>query len=344
MFKTARIQLTARYLIIIMAISIAFSIVIFKGATQEIDRIEQIQQTRFERRIQDEEFIPPEIRAELHLSSYQDTLLEEETKQRILIFLGLINLGILIVSGGLGYYLAGKTLSPIQAMMDDQNRFISDASHELRTPLTALKTMMEVSLRDKNLTLAQAKELISDNITEVDKLHLLSDHLLALAQYKKTSGNASFTKVDFTQTVEHAIKKMQLLAQTKEIKIVSKLSNQLSVNGDPYALERLCMIILDNAVKYSPEKETITLILNRSHKQVVFLVSDHGIGIAENDIPHIFNRFFRTSTARTKTGEGGFGLGLAIAQEIVKMHSGTIELQSILNKGTTVRVTIPCFS
>lgn len=343
MFKTARIQLTLRYLMIIMAVSVAFSVVIFKGASQEIDRIERIQQMRIERSIQAAELIPPEIRSQLNIPDYQNQPLEDETRQRILIFLGVINMGILIISGGLGYYLAGKTLSPIQAMVDEQNRFISDASHELRTPLTALKTMMEVSLRDKKFDLAQAKILIADNIAEVDKLHQLSERLLALMQFQKSPNKTAFTKVNFTQVVSQTIQKILPVAKEKKIHLATSLA-KTTIWGDPYALISLCTIVIDNAVKYSLPNRVVDIKLHSDKKRAILTITDHGIGIAKADLPHVFDRFYRANTARTKTGAGGFGLGLAIAKEIVELHRGTIELHSILNKGTVVTISLPCFS
>lgn len=150
LFHSARIKLTAWYLLIIMLVSLSFSAVVYRVMNMEMDRIERKQKEQLSRRFsQWEEFAPSNFPPELIPMRYispEDIL---ESKKRLLIILGTIDLGILIISAGAGYFLAGKTLRPIQSMLDDQNRFIADASHELRTPLTALKTEIEVNLRDK---------------------------------------------------------------------------------------------------------------------------------------------------------------------------------------------------
>src|SRR3989338_581858 len=150
MFQSARIKLTGWYLLIIMFISIAFSVVIYHQLTQEISRFEQAQRFRFEKNLRDFDLpTPPNPNMRAMKILIENPELIEEIKERVAITLVIINGGILILAGGLSYFLAGKTLSPIKNMMDEQNRFISDASHELKTPLTSLKTAMEVFLRGK---------------------------------------------------------------------------------------------------------------------------------------------------------------------------------------------------
>src|SRR3989344_3853916 len=129
MFKSARLTLTAWYLAIIMVISIAFSLMIYRVLLIEVIRFERAQRVRIERRMQ---FFNSPIPVSLELI--------EEIKQRLIFRLFMVNIGIMVISGGLGYFLAGRTLKPIKEMVDEQNRFISDASHELRTPLTSLKS------------------------------------------------------------------------------------------------------------------------------------------------------------------------------------------------------------
>src|SRR5574340_425624 len=145
MFRSARLKLTAWYLLIIMLVSMFFSIVIYRVLTAELDRFAQLQQTRIERSFENTQFMPSIPMIDLELVA--------EFKKRIILSLLFINCSILLFSGWFGFILAGKTLQPIQDMVEDQKRFISDASHELRTPITALKTMLEVGLRDKKMSL-----------------------------------------------------------------------------------------------------------------------------------------------------------------------------------------------
>src|SRR3989338_803664 len=148
-FHYARLKLTAWYLLIIMALSTLFSLVIYNALTAEVDRFERAQRFFIERRLQEGSLPlpPPTDGRRLFPFNNGEPINPEllaETKQRILLTLILANAGILIVSGGLGYFLAGRTLRPIKDMMDEQNRFITDASHELKTPLTSLRTELEV--------------------------------------------------------------------------------------------------------------------------------------------------------------------------------------------------------
>ncbi len=352
MFKSTRIKLTAWYLLIIMIISIAFSTVIYKGLVNEVDRIRRLQTARIERRLHILDYpqdlspdnlslpIPnnPDIRV-INL----DSDLYTEARQRILIILTLINGGIFIVSALLGYFLAGKTLRPIQNMLDEQNRFISDASHEFRTPLTSLKTAMEVSLRDKNFTVKESKKLISESIDEVNKMQSLSDKLLQLAQYEKPHETMTFEDIDLTAIIDKALKKIHPVAKEKHITI-SATPTRLSVKGNPYSLTDLMVILLDNAVKYSPKNSRVEVSVKRTDGSAIILIKDEGVGIAKKDLPHIFERFYRANTARSKTESGGYGLGLSIAKQIVKLHNGSIHIENNKKKGAICIVMLPVHS
>ncbi len=202
MFHSARLKLTFWYLVIITFICVIFSLVIFSGINSEISRFEHLHQLRIEREQNDlpSPIFPRRI-------AYIDPDMIAETRQRITIVLILINLGIIAISGGFSYFLAGRTLKPIQEMVDEQNRFIGDASHELRTPLTALKTSMEVTLRNKNMTIDQAKETLNDGLGEVNDLKTITDNLLLLTQYQKANGNTIFENILLSDVLNDARKK-----------------------------------------------------------------------------------------------------------------------------------------
>lgn len=343
MFKSARIKLTGWYLLIIMVISISFSIVIYRVLTSEVDRFAKAQRHRIELKLQEGEFFPPEYRFRhfpLPSSPIMDPELVEEVKQRIIMMLLGVNGIILIVSGGLGYLLAGRTLMPIKEMIDDQNRFITDASHELRTPLTSLKSAMEVHLRDKKLSLTDAKKLITDNIEDVNKLQSLSDALLQLARYQKPNGSILFEKVLISDIAKQAIKKVELLARKKKINIETQFGNY-TLEGNKYDLIDLLVILLDNAIKYSPARTLVIIKMKKTDGSIELQVQDQGIGIDEKDIPHIFDRFYRADDSRSKIAASGYGLGLSIAKKIVDFHHGEIYAQSIPNKGSTFTVRLP---
>jgi two-component system, OmpR family, sensor histidine kinase CiaH len=327
MFKSARLKLTAWYLVIIMVISLAFSFFIYQLISVEIVRFARAQRIRIEHPFDSNFFIPPVI----------DIDLITETQNRLKLSLLVINGAIFAISGTLGYFLAGRTLSPIQKMVEEQNRFISDSSHELRTPLTSLKSAMEVSLRDKKLSLKDARELISESITEVDKLQSLSDELLMLTQYQKPNGRNNITEVSLDEIALDSIQKIRGLALLKNISIINSIKD-ITFRANRYSLTDLLVILLDNAIKYSPDHKKIFLTAQKNKNIVSFSVKDQGIGIDAKDIPFIFDRFYRADSSRTKTDVGGYGLGLSIAKKIVDNYQGKIAVKSILGKGSTFTV------
>lgn len=312
-----------------MLVSVMFSGVIYHVLSQEIRRFERNQRVRIERGLQ--------IQMRIPIASSE---LLEETKHRVLLMLLVVNSGIFFLAGGLGYFLAGRTLRPIQGALDEQNRFISDASHEIRTPLTALKSSMEVTLRDKRLTLPDTKKIISENIEEVDALQSLSDGLLQLAQYEKPNGSAHTEKLQLRTFVDQAVRKVAVMASQKKILIHSDI-HPVTIEGRLGSLVDLFVILLDNAIKYSPIGSHIDIRSNASEPWVKIFVEDHGIGIDKKDVSHIFDRFYRANAARSKSDSGGYGLGLSIARKIVDSHRGSIHVKSELGKGSTFVVQLP---
>lgn len=333
MFQKARLKLTAWYLLIIMMISFIFSAVIFNVQIVELDRFARVQRTRLERQFPTREFSPPE-------PPFIDPDLIKETKNRLLINLIELNGIIIIISGGLSFFLAGKTLRPIKEMIDDQDRFISDSSHELRTPLTSLKSAMEVALMDKNLTLIDAKKLIRENIEDVNRLQCLSDSLIKLSKNKEQKDNLKTEKISLSKLVNSAIDKIKPQADQKQIVIKKRLVN-CQFTGDKEKLESVLAILMDNAVKYSEVNKSILIKTSKTIKNIHLSIIDHGQGIGKKDLPYVFDRFFRADTSRTKTKVSGFGLGLSIAKMIIEKHHGKIKVKSQLGKGSTFTITLP---
>jgi signal transduction histidine kinase len=333
MFTSARLKLTAWYLVIIMAVSMAFSLMVYNILMREVYRFAQAQRVRIERY-----WVPPGIPVPTLV--YPDPDLVSEVQHRIIFTLAVINAGILVISGGLGYFLAGRTLQPIQAMVDEQNRFISDASHELKTPLTSLKVGMEVFLRDKRPKLADAKSVISESLSEIGRLQSLSESLLQLTQYQQLNGQLKFSRVSTREVITAAVKKLEPLADKNQITI-SASGGDYAVNGSFYSLTDLLVILLDNAVKYSSAGSGIEINTQKIDHSVTISVTDHGLGIAEADLPHIFDRFYRADTARGKADSGGYGLGLAIAKKIVESHHGTISVTSRSASGSIFTLKLP---
>ncbi|MDQ5951554.1 MAG: two-component system, OmpR family, sensor histidine kinase CiaH [Patescibacteria group bacterium] len=344
MFTSARLQLTLWYLLIIMTISVAFSIVIYEFLSREVERFAQIQSARFESRIND--CIPtPTQPCTVPFNivfPIDNSELVLETKKRIVSSLFFINGTILFVSGALGYFLAGRTLKPIKEMVEDQNRFISDASHELKTPLTSLKTAFEVHLRNKKRNLKESDELVQESITEVNKLQQLSESLLFLAGQRKPSQSVTLSPVELKEIISAAIKRVSPLAKKKKITLKG-LTQNIAVIGNAHTLTDLFVILLDNAIKYSPTKSEVTITSTLVDKNTAKIsVTDEGKGISPEDLEHIFERFFRSDTARSKIDAEGYGLGLSIAQQLAQTNKATLSVESTVDVGSTFSLTINC--
>jgi len=245
----------------------------------------------------------------------------QETKRRIALSLFATNIMILGISAASGYFLAGKTLEPIRKNMEEQKEFIGSASHELRTPLTSLKTEIEVGLRDKKLTISDAKKILISNLEEVNKMQKLSDYLLRLNRLESGKSAFEMSKVDLKKVVTNAIGKRNVKSDLK----------RSIVMGSEDALTELIGILLDNAFKYSPKAKGVSVKVK--DKQIE--ISDKGTGIPKKDLPHIFDRFYRGDKSRTKDG---YGLGLSIAKQIADLHGARIKVDSRLGTGSTFKV------
>ncbi len=330
MFHKARIKLTLWYVVMIMTLSLIFSVTIYQLQLRELRLIEVRQKTRIYRQLESQKMAP----LILELSFI------DEAKNNLIINLFYLNGIIFVLSGMIAWLLSGKTLAPIHAMVLEQSRFISDASHELKTPLTSLKTAFEVFARSKKKSLKEADRIIRESIDEVDRLQELTSALLQLAQSQKPLAHHVFENTSLLAILKNARKKITPLAQKKKIAInIAGKNVYAAIITDE--ITNLFMVLFENAIKYSPEKSTIRVSLATKRTEVLISIRDQGVGIAKEDLPYIFDRFYRADTARTHKGSSGYGLGLSIAQHIVKKHNGSISVESSLNTGTTFTVRIP---
>lgn len=335
MFKKARLKLTAWYLLIIMVISLSFSFLIYELVCLEMNNFANSQSVRIQGRL----FSPNPNSSSPEIVLIDDDLIAE-SQGHLFINLIVINSIVLVLSGSLAYFLAGRTLSPIQKMLEDQKRFISDASHELKTPITALKTMLEVSLRDPKLNLKESKKVLTEAILATNQLKNLSDSLLELNHLSDNGSSFKLESVLISNLMSESVKKIQPQADKKKITIKIKTIER-KITVDRQKIEELFLILLDNAIKYSSKSGLINFTATKNHRYLIFKVTDNGIGISPQDLPHIFDRFYRADNARIKNGTSGYGLGLSIAQKIVDQHHGSITVQSVPKKGSTFKVKLP---
>jgi len=219
-------------------------------------------------------------------------------------------------------------------------QFTADASHELRTPISLMRTNAEITLR-KPRPESEYRAALSEILGESEKVSVLIDQLLDLARADAASATIPMVRMNLTEVVDNAYRKAKVLAETKQLNASKHLpSEPVWIQGDPAAIERLFLIFLDNAVKYTAPGGQIEMRL-RAHDDVAETeIRDTGIGIGAEDIPHIFERFYQADHSRS--GEnGGSGLGLAIGRWIVQSHHGDIGVESEPSKGTTFRIQFP---
>lgn len=330
MFGQARIKLTIWYVGIILIISTFFSVAFYNSSTREIDRI--VDRLQFEK-IREESGMPS-FRRPPGGPSIEELL---SYKERMRLTLLIVNGIILLFSAGVAYILSGRTLRPIKVMVDEQNQFISSASHELRTPLATLRTEMEGHLLEKEITDQQARNLIKSNLEEIERLQGLSNNLLRITQVQELT-NSTFEDISVSEVLEAAIAKVLPLARKKNILLVTKTKESI-ISGDKLSIVEVFVILLDNAIKYSPKKSEVSVVVHKNQKQVVIAIKDNGIGIAEKDKVKIFERFYRADSSRTVTD--GYGLGLSIARKTIEKHNGSIQVTSTLNKGSLFEVKFP---
>jgi len=322
-FGSAIIKLTLWYLLIIMLISLIFSTVIFQVSNQALLRSLPLGGGPGQHIL----ITDPE-QFEVLRSKLADVGRDELIQN--LVFLNII----MLVSGGAAsYLLARRTLTPMHEAMITQSRFTSDASHELRTPLTAMRTEIEVALRDSNASKTDYKETLASSLEEVVSLQSLSDNLLLLA----SDSPLKMETVSLDTVTKEALHSVRPLLRKKQITIDNQVeSHAIKANKD--SLVQLVVILLDNAIKYSDEQSRITLTNSLHSKTVTLAVTDQGRGMSATDAAHIFERFYRASPSRSSSQVAGHGLGLSIAQRIAEKHDTKIYVTSAPGEGSTFSV------
>ena len=334
MFHKASLRLASLYLAVIMLISLFFSINIYQLSVDELNHGFRNQDLSQEGGPID--LLPQNVRRQwLQDQAYA----YDEAKARTFDRLVITNIFIFVVGGAISYYLARRTLQPIEEAHAVQSRFTADASHELRTPIAAMQTEIEVTLMDPNLTLAKTKNVLNSNLEELGKLTALTEGLLKLAQLENTE--IEQTNVAVKTLLDNSIQRVEQAANLKSIKIVRDEKAKLKILGDQASLTEALVTLLENAVKYSPEKTEVRVVTAKDGNNAVIQVVDQGMGIKSKDQKHIFERFYRADSARSKTTADGYGVGLAIAKNIVELHGGSIGVSSKPNQGSTFTVELP---
>ena len=229
-----------------------------------------------------------------------------------------------------------QVLGRMEKLFTSQRRFLADVSHELRTPLTVIKG--NVGLMRKLKTLDE--ESLSGIEAEVDRLTRLVGDLLFLAQAESGRMPLDQSPVELDTVLLEVFQQARTLAGDRITVVINEI-DQIQVTGDRDRLKQVLLNIAGNAVQYTPPGGRVTLSMRKAGERAQVVISDTGAGIPAVDLPHIFERFYRSEKSRKRSAHGGFGLGLSIAFWIVRNHGGTIEVSSVEGKGTSFTIWLP---
>ena len=264
----------------------------------------------------------------------------ERAQNRLEAILLIVDGLIVVLTGGMSYYVAGKTLRPVADAYAAQKKFVADAAHELRTPLTVLRTGAETVLNEGG-SKEEYEKYIRDSLEESECLTGLVNDLLFLARGKDLR-KAEQVKLDFGLIARQQAEFMRPYARMKKVRIsyVNGENANCFVKGNPDQLKRLLNNLIKNAIDYNREEGAVDISLNGDSKQMVLRVANTGGGIDSAEIPNIYERFYKSDAARARA-TGGSGLGLSIVREIVEAHKGKIDIKSKPEVGTEVFVSFP---
>lgn len=252
-----------------------------------------------------------------------------------LIFLGIVAL---IIAAIIGHFMAGRAIIPLREAYDKQKQFAADASHELRTPLAVVMASADLLLADPTIQEPFLREVIGDLKSEVKKMSKLVSDLLLVARSDNNAWKIKVQKLDLEKLFMQNIRMMTPLAEKKGVELYGENFRKSIIHGDEEKIKQLILILVDNAIKYTPSGGQVVLRQEQSdNAHEIFSVIDSGIGIAPEDKEKIFERFYRVDKARSRE-MGGNGLGLSIAMEILKIHKGKIFVDSEPGKGTKFTV------
>ncbi len=223
-----------------------------------------------------------------------------------------------------------------------RQRFVSDASHELKTPLAGIRLLTDSIIQNENIPPELQREFVLDIGREAERLTRITEKLLALTRLDIKREDASYP-LNVKDVITEAMKMLNMLAENKSVTLQCELDDDCVIFANSDDIHEIVFNLVENAIKYNVENGTVRTILYSKNNRVHVVIDDTGIGIPEEDIPHIFDRFYRVDKSRTNE-IGGSGLGLAIVKDTVEKHNGIIKVQRRQTGGTRFEVSFPLYS
>lgn len=264
---------------------------------------------------------------------------EKELLNRLLLIM-LIGIGIgVLCAVGAGYFLAGKALVPIRKAWKKQQQFVSDASHELRTPLAVIQAKTDVLFRSPSKTIQDRILDISTISNESRRLSKLVTNLLTLARSDSDQIEVKKSVFRLDELVRDILQQYEEIVEFQGKKLLIDVPDAVPFLADKERIHQLLVILLDNAIKFTGEGGEIKLSTMQSGSTIVLKIEDNGIGIAKEDVPKIFDRFYQGDKSRTSAE--GTGLGLSIAKWIIDKHHGKPKVTSTIGEGTVIEIHFP---
>jgi heavy metal sensor kinase len=227
-------------------------------------------------------------------------------------------------------------ISRLEDAVQSSKRFVADASHELRTPLTVLRGELESLAQDTQFP-PESRERLGSLLEEVDRLSKIVDSLLVLSRLDAGEPSSERVRFDLGELAATTAEQISLLAQDKDVEIVCNTAPAVWIEGDRARMKQVIVNLLDNAIKYTPRGGRVQLKITRDDEQALLEVSDNGIGIPAEALPHMFKRFYRVDDSRSR-GQGGAGLGLSIVKSICTAHGASVDVSSVPGVGSSFRI------
>lgn len=233
-----------------------------------------------------------------------------------------------------------ETIRRMQVLDQSRQEFVSNVSHELKTPLTSMKVLADSLLGQENVPVELYKEFMNDIAEEIERENKIINDLLSLVKMDKAAGELNVSQVNINELLELILKRLKPIAEKQNVDLVMESFRPVTAEVDEVKLTLAISNLVENAIKYNQENGWVHVSLNADHKHFFVRVEDSGIGIPEESLEHIYERFYRVDKSHSRE-IGGTGLGLAITRNSVLLHRGAIKVHSKEGEGTTFTLRIP---